>query len=217
MPGLTTMAADTAIAPKTPDRRRRRATPDTQKIDIVFSQAKLLQDLLRFECDTEDTGPAVVIIQEYARAVRLLFITARWSKLVLSVWHSEMQFLLRARASPWMGLDIWKPLDDFLDTYIFEMEIQPLSKTDAKAKKLIKRGLLGQLHEIANRQMERCHKDLCVLFGKALFNWRSLDIRLLACKRYVWADCVKQGSLRAEIAADGTKKQRKTGKHLHVT
>jgi len=189
------MAADPPTPPKSPHRRGRGPASGTHDLNVVFSQAKVFQDLLHFEHDPDDLDPAVVVIQEYARAVRLLYIKTRWSKLGLSDWHSEMQILLHARASVFMGLDVWDPLDDFFDTYIFEMEVQPLPGTDARARKLIKRGLLRQLHEIATRELESCHKDLCDLLGDKLSNWRSLDSKLLAFKKKVWMDCEERGSL----------------------
>lgn len=191
-------------SPKPPHRRGRKATSGTHDLNIIFGQAKFFQDLLHFEHDPEDLDPAVVVIQEYARAVRLLYIKTRWSKLGLSDWHSEMQILLCARASMSMGLDIWDPLDDFFDTYVFESEIQPLPGTDARARKLIKRGLLKQLHDIAMKELEHCHKDLCDLLGDKLSNWRSLDSKLLAFKKKVWADCEERGSLSLENTAKET-------------
>jgi hypothetical protein len=179
----------------TSHRRGRKAAAGAHDLNIIFNQAKSFQDLLRFEHDSSDVDPAVGIVQEYARAVRLLFIRTRWSKLGLSDWHSEMQILLSARASTFMGLDVWDPLEDFFDTYLFEMEIQPSADLDAQGRKSVKRGLLRQLQDIATRELENCHKELCDLLEGKLSNWRSLDSRLLAFKKQVWADCEKRGSL----------------------
>jgi hypothetical protein len=191
------MSSYTTASPNSnmPCRRGRKATSGTHDLNIIFSQAKASQDLLRFEHDPRDIDPAISIIQEYARAVRLLYIRTRWSKLGLSDWHSEMRILLNGRSSMFMGLDIWDPLDDFFDTYVFEMEIQPQSDLDARGRKMVKRGLLRQLQDIATRELEGCHKALCDLLEDSLSNWRSLDSRLLAFKKRVWQDCEQRGSL----------------------
>jgi hypothetical protein len=167
----------------------------TFDLHAIFNQAKPNQDLLRFEHDACDIEPTVSIVQEYARAVRLLFIRNRWSKLGLTDWHSEMQILISARSSTLMGLDIWEPLDDFFDTYVFEMEIQPSSDLDARGRKMVKRGLLKQLQTIATREVEGCHKNISNLLANSITNWRSLDSRLLAFKKKVWRDCEERGSL----------------------
>ncbi|KAH3907444.1 hypothetical protein HBI56_158360 [Parastagonospora nodorum] len=178
-----------------PQRRGRKAAAGAHDLNIIFNQAKPFQDLLRFEHDPTEINPAVSIVQEYARAVRLLYIRTRWSKLGLSDWHSEMNILLSARASTFMGLDVWDPLDDFFDTYLFEMEIQPSAELDAQGRKSVKRGLLRQLQDTASRELESCHKELCDLLEGKLSNWRSLDSRLLTFKKQVWSDCEQRGSL----------------------
>lgn len=179
----------------TSQRRGRKAAAGAHDLNIIFHQAKPFQDLLRFEHDPTEIDPAVSIVQEYARAVRLLYIRTRWSKLGLSDWHSEMNILLSARASTFMGLDVWDPLDDFFDTYLFEMEIQPSAELDAQGRKSVKRGLLRQLQDTASRELESCHKELCDLLEGKLSNWRSLDSRLLTFKKQVWSDCEQRGSL----------------------
>jgi hypothetical protein len=176
-------------------RQGNKAASRTYDLNLLFNQAKASQDLLRFEHDPYDIDPAVSVIQEYARAVRLLYIRTRWSKLGLSDWHSEMRILISARSSMLMGLDVWDPLDDFFDTYVFEMEIQPQSELDARGRKVVKRGLLRQLQDIASKELEGCHKALCDLLEESLSNWRSLDSRLLTFKKKVWKDCEQRGSL----------------------
>ncbi|KAF2827885.1 hypothetical protein CC86DRAFT_369101 [Ophiobolus disseminans] len=198
------MAAEIVTPPKSAHRPGRKVTSGTHDLNLVFSQARVFQDLLHFKHDPDDLDPAVVIVQEYARAIRLLYIEMRWSKLGLSDWHSEMHILLHARASVLMDLDIWDPLDDFFDTYIFEMEAQPLPRTSARARKIIKRGLLRQLHEIAIRELENCHKDLCDLLGDRVSNWRLLDSKLLAFKKKVWTDCEERGRLSLTTASEAT-------------
>lgn len=193
------MTANTTRPLPYPHQGGREAILGKQDLNAVFNQAKIYQDLLHFEHDADDTNPAVVTIQEYARAVRLLDVKTRWSKFGLSDWHSELQILLCARESMFMGLNIWESLDDFLDTYVFEMEIQPLPETDAKSRKLIKQGLLRQLHDSARRTLERCHNDLYDVFGSELSNWRLLDIKLAAMKKQIWADCKRRGSLSIRI------------------
>jgi hypothetical protein len=186
---------NTSTKSNTPHRKGRKAAAGAHDLNIIFSQAKPFQDLLRFEHDASEIDPEVSLVQEYARAIRLLYIRTRWSKLGLSDWHSEMNMLLSARASTFMGLDVWDPLDDFFDTYLFEMEIQPSAELDAQGRKTVKRGLLRQLQDTASRELETCHKELCDLLEGKLSNWRSLDSRLLALKKQVWADCDKRGSL----------------------
>jgi hypothetical protein len=178
-----------------PYRRGRKAITGVHDLNILFQQAQASQDLLRFEEDSADTDPAVSTIQEYARAIRLQYIRTRWSRLGLMEWHSEMQILLNARASMYMGLNIWDPLDDFIDTYLFEMEIQPQSDLDARGRKVVKRGLLKQLQETAARELESCHKNLCDLLEGKLSNWRTLDGKLLTFKKKVLLDCEESGSL----------------------
>jgi hypothetical protein len=176
-------------------RRGRKPTSGAQDLNQIFDHVKVFQDLLRFQHDPCDIDPAISVVQEYARAVRLLFIKTRWSKLGLSDWHAEMKILLCARESTLIGLDIWDPLDDFFDTYVFEMEVQPMVEIDARGRKLVKRGLLRQLQDAATRELEACHRDLCDLLGDRLSNWRSLDSKLLAFKKKVWLDCEARGSL----------------------
>jgi hypothetical protein len=178
-----------------PYQQPRKVPSSTFDLNIIFNQAKASQDLLRFEHDACNIEPTVSVLQEYARAVRLIFIRNRWSKLGLSDWHSEMQILLSARSSMFMSLDIWDPLDDFLDTYVFEMEIQPSSDLDARGRKMVKRGLLKQLQTIATREVEACHRNISDLLAESITNWRSLDSRLLAFKKRVWKDCEERGSL----------------------
>ncbi|KAF1914612.1 hypothetical protein BDU57DRAFT_298847 [Ampelomyces quisqualis] len=172
-----------------------KATTGMQDLNAVFHQASAFQDLLRFEHDSEDVDPAVAIVQEYARAIRLQFIRTRWSRLGLADWHSEVQIILSARSSMYMGLNIWEPLDDFLDTYIFEMEIQPQSELDARGRKGVKRGLLKQLQETTVRELDNCHKILCDLLEDQLSNWRTLEAKLLTFKKKVELDCEERGSL----------------------
>jgi hypothetical protein len=178
-----------------PYQQAKKSASETFDLHAIFNQAKPSQDLLRFEHDSCDIEPTVSVVQEYARAVRLLFIRNRWSKLGLTDWHSEMQILISARSSTLMGLDIWEPLDDFFDTYVFEMEIQPSADLDARGRKMVKRGLLKQLQTIATREVEACHKNISNLLADSITNWRSLDSRLLAFKKKVWRDCEERGSL----------------------
>jgi hypothetical protein len=179
-----------------PQRRGRKATTGIHDLNIIFHQVNAFQDLLRFEHDSQDIDPAVSVIQEYARAIRLNYIRTRWSRLGLTDWHCELQSLLSARSSMLMGLNVWDPLDDFLDTYSFEMEIQPQAELDARGRKAVKRGLLKQLQEIAARELENCHKTLCDLLEGKLSNWRTLDSKLLTFKKKVWLDCEEGGGLR---------------------
>jgi hypothetical protein len=195
---------NTSAKSNTPLRRGRKAAAGAHDLNIIFNQAKPFQDLLRFEHDATEIDPAVSIVQEYARAVRLMYIRTRWSKLGLSDWHSELNILLSARASTFMGLDVWDPLDDFFDTYLFEMEIQPSAELDAQGRKSVKRGLLRQLQDTASRELESCHKELCDLLEGKLSNWRSLDSRLLSFKKQVWADCEKRGTLCLTPVNDST-------------
>jgi hypothetical protein len=178
-----------------PYRRGRKATTGVQDLNILFHQATAFQDLLRYKHDSDNTDSAVSIIHEYARAIRLQYIRTRWSRLGLMEWHSEMQILLNARASMYMGLNIWDPLDDFFDTYLFEMEIQPQSDLDARGRKVVKRGLLKQLQDTAARELESCHKNLCDMLEGKLSNWRTLDGKLLTFKKKVLLDCEERGSL----------------------
>ncbi|KAF2028918.1 hypothetical protein EK21DRAFT_37436, partial [Setomelanomma holmii] len=179
-------------------RRGRKPTSGANDLNQVFDNVKVFQDLLRFQQDPSDIDPAVSVVQEYARAVRLLYIKTRWSKLGLADWHAEMRILLCARESAFMGLDIWEPLDDFFDTYVFEMEVQPMQSLDARGRKLVKRGLLRQLQDAALRELEACRRLLCDLPGDKLSNWRSLDSKLLAFKKKAWDECEKRGSLCLE-------------------
>jgi hypothetical protein len=172
-----------------------KVTTGIHDLNTIFHRANAFQDLLRFEHDSEDIDPAVSIVQEYARAIRLQFIRTRWSRLGLADWHSEMHIILSARSSMYMGLNVWDPLDDFLDTYVFEMEIQPQFELDARGRKVVKRGLLKQLQEIAIRELETCHKTLCDLLDGKLSNWRILDAKLLTFKKKVVLDCEESGSL----------------------
>jgi hypothetical protein len=173
----------------------RKATTGVHDLNLLFQQAQAYQDLLRFEHDSGDIDPTVSVIQEYSRAIRLQYIRTRWSRLGLMEWHSEMQILLNARASMYMGLNIWDPLDDFFDTYVFEMEIQPQSDLDARGRKVVKRGLLKQLQETAARELENCHKTLCDMLDGKISNWRILDGKLLTFKKKVLLDCEERGSL----------------------
>ncbi|KAL5116072.1 hypothetical protein ACEQ8H_005968 [Pleosporales sp. CAS-2024a] len=179
-----------------PIRKGKKEAAGAHNLNLIFNQAKPFQDLLRFEeDDVSEVNATVSIVEEYARAVRLLYIRTKWSKLGLSDWHSEMNMLLSARGSTYMGLHIWEPLDDFFDTYLFEMEMQPSAELDAQGRKCVKRGLLRQLRDTASRELERCHKELCDMLEGRLSNWRSLDSRLLTFKKQVWADCEQRGSL----------------------
>jgi hypothetical protein len=190
--------ASHATSPSLSTSSRKKAakvTTGIHDLNTIFHQANAFPDLLRFEHDSEDVDPAVSIVQEYARAIRLQFIRTRWSRLGLADWHSEMQIILSARSSMYMGLNVWDPLDDFLDTYVFEMEIQPQSELDARGRKVVKRGLLKQLQEIAIRELETCHKTLCDLLDGKLSNWRILDAKLLTFKKKVVLDCEESGSL----------------------
>jgi hypothetical protein len=208
-PGPEEMTANTARPLPYPHQQGHEVTLRKHDLNNVFNQAKIYQDLLHFEHDAHDTNPAVVTIQEYARAVRLLDVKTRWTKLGLSDWHLEMQILLYARESVFMGLSIWEPLDDFLDTYVFEMEIQPLPETDAKSRKLIKQGLLRQLLEVAKRRLDRCHNDLCDMFGDELSDWRVLEIRLATMKKQIWADCERRGSLSIRMIGEAARPDEK--------
>ncbi|OAL04954.1 hypothetical protein IQ06DRAFT_365526 [Phaeosphaeriaceae sp. SRC1lsM3a] len=187
-----------------------RSTSSVIDLNTLFHQANAAQDLLRFEHDSKDIEPAISVIQEYARAIRLQFIRTRWSRIGLTEWHSEIQILLSARASMYMGLNVWDPLDDFLDTYVFEMEIQPQCELDARGRKVVKRGLLKQLQESAAREQENCHKALCDILEGKLSNWRVLDSKLLTFKKKVWLDCEERGSLTltpTDQAVPSTSKQ----------
>ncbi|KAH7066677.1 hypothetical protein BKA63DRAFT_424979 [Paraphoma chrysanthemicola] len=183
-------------------RRGRKPTSGVKDVNQLFDHVKVFQDLLRFQHDPRDMDPAISVVQEYARAVRLLYIKTRWSKLGLADWHAEMRILLCARESTLMGLDIWEPLDDFFDTYIFEMEVQPMAELDAQGRKLVKRGLLRQLQDAASRELEACHRELCDLLADRLSNWRSLDSKMLIFKKKVWLDCEARGSLCLEPVND---------------
>lgn len=187
-----TMAAQTSPSSHRSSRQHASAPVD---LNTLFHQANVFQDLLRFEHDAKDIDPAVSVIQEYSRAIRLQFIRTRWSRLGLTEWHSEIQILLSARSSMYMGLNVWDPLDDFLDTYVFEMEIQPQCDLDARGRKVVKRGLLKQLQDIAATEQENCHKALCDMLDGRLSNWRALDEKLLTFKKKVRLDCEERGSL----------------------
>lgn len=191
------MASHTTSPSRSTSSRRKagKATTGIQDLNAIFHQVNAFQDLLRFEHDSEDIDPAVAIVQEYARAVRLQFTRTRWSRLGLADWHSEVQIILSARSSMFMGLNVWDPLDDFLDTYVFEMEIQPQSELDARGRKAVKRGLLKQLQEIAIRELDNCHSTLCDLLDGKLSNWRTLDAKLLTFKKKIVLDCEERGSL----------------------
>ncbi|KAH7406935.1 hypothetical protein DE146DRAFT_630204 [Phaeosphaeria sp. MPI-PUGE-AT-0046c] len=188
-------------------RSARKATSTVIDLNTLFHQANAAQDLLRFEHDPQDIDPAISVIQEYARAIRLQFIRTRWSRIGLTEWHSEIQIILSARTSMYMGLNVWDPLDDFLDTYVFEMEIQPQCELDARGRKIVKRGLLKQLQEIAAREQENCHKGLCDILEGKLSNWRTLDGKLLTFKKKVWLDCEEQGSLNLTSTNEVASKQ----------
>lgn len=112
------------------------------------------------------SDPAIAISQEHTRALHLLHLQRRWSKLSVPQWHLDMKLLLRARESGSMNTNLWEPLDDFLETYLFEMEIQPLQETDAKAREAIKEGLLQQLHDAATGVLENCREDMERLRGE---------------------------------------------------
>jgi hypothetical protein len=193
---MRTMSS-TIAKPKSnsPYREGKKVTTGVHDLNVLFQQAQAYQDLLRFEHDSCDIDPAVSVIQEYARAIRLQYIRTRWSRLGLMEWHSEMQILLNARASMYMGLNIWDPLDDFFDTYVFEMEIQPQADLDARGRKVVKRGLLKQLQDTAARELENCHKNLCDMLDGIISNWRVLDGKLLTFKKKVLLDCEERGSL----------------------
>ncbi|KAH8728056.1 hypothetical protein GQ44DRAFT_737774 [Phaeosphaeriaceae sp. PMI808] len=203
------MAVDVPTSPKPimSYRRGRKAASVTHDLNTIFNQANSQQNLLRFEHDAYDIIPAVSVLQEYARAVRLLHIRARWSRLGMADWHTEMNILLCARSSMSLGLDVWGPLDDFLDTYEFEMELQPMPGSDTRTRKLVKRGLLKQLQDATTKELESCHRNLCELLGDAISNWRSLDTRLLAFKKRVWLECEKHGDICVEPMGEVSKPQ----------
>ena len=196
IPLTITSKPDDMTAPiQSPHRPNQRAIPGKHNPKIVFNQAELFHDLFHSEYDAVDANPTAIIIREYTRAVRLLHVKTRWSKLGLSDWHSEMENLLCARESVYMGLNIWEPLDDFLDTYVFEMEMQPLAGAGARARKLVKEGLLRQLHETAAKELRSCYKKLRVPFGDKVPQWTYFNRRPSAIREKIWVDSEKRGSL----------------------